>query len=269
MRMREYDVFFRWTCGRDVVNDGTITRLVEELESLRGEPFSTYQPLGVPSSPVAWTEVLREQKLAPLAGGGANQQVRFRLDDGEGKHPVHRLEVQASAHPYTGRYVTTIDVRVAADFLEESRIEEWVARFRRWLETSAAICGHAHDADDDAIQNIASPALLKRGYGVDVQDVDLADNPGRETTRGEHRLAVNWLTWFSAETLEQLPVQELRVDSVEAVKQDDGLWIRLYELPQHPEAPEKRERQRQVRDELKLQEVADRRRRSFGFWQRK
>lgn len=273
MRMRENQVYFRWTAGRDVVDDGTIADLVDSLEMEMGVPFARWRLLGQPDEARAWDGSARHDVLDSRIGVGTNQQLRIRWTAPENPAGIVSLEVQANMHPYTGRYVTSIDLRVGAAVMSEAtRRESWRARFVEWVHDMDALYGHAHDVDDDAIQNAFDPGLLLRGYGVVVEEgVDLADNPGREVSRGEFRYVVNWLSYFGAEMCETLNMasREFAIDGLGVNPVEGGIWFELGASPLDSDAPEQRARQRALRDGLELRALADRTRRTFGFWQRR
>lgn len=271
MRMREHQVFFRWMCGRDVVNDGTLADWLDEVEALIGAPFATWRQLGRPAQTLPWELPARFEQVDSRIGAGANQELRIRWEAAANPAGIASFEVQASMHPYTGRFVTRLDLRVQRDALSDpSALEAWVVRFERWVGNSAALWAHAHDADDDAMQNIFDPGLLKLGYGVEVEaGTDLSQNAGREVSRGEFRYAINWMTRFGAEMAQELRLdeRELAVPGVEFRRDDEGLWLRLAPSPLNPDDESVRSRQRALRDLFEIPALADRTRRTFGFWQ--
>ena len=273
MRMREYQVFFRWMCGRDIVNDGSLVSLVDELESLMERPFARWRALGRPAQELDWTVGARLQTLDSTVGAGRNQELRMRLTAGENCAGVVSLEVQAQMHPYTGRYVTTVDLRVHRDVLVDDEVlGAWGERFAAWVEDGDAIWAHAHDADDDAIQNVFDPNLLRLGYGVELAEgTDLMQNPGREVSRGEFRYVVNWLTWFGPEMCAELRLRErdYAIDGLSVLPLERGYWFSLAPSPLNPDDDEVRARQRALRELLEIPALAERTRRAFGFWQRR
>lgn len=320
MRLREDSVFLRWNAGRDVISDGTFLRWIATLEAIEGRPFASWRALDRSGPALELTPARRQELVVGLADGGTNPQHRFELTM-DAPRRVMRVSFTAGAHPYTGRYVVGVDLRLVGaafgvsapaepagtdtgvasdtgvDPSADVSVEAWVARFRAWMLESAALCGHAHDTDDDAMQNIVSPALLRSGYGVDPETLPEDDRPGRELSRGEHRYAVNWLTWLGPEMASQLDVAALGERSgaasgaavVEHVPVDTSgpaaaahvapgeapaqlgpaVFIRLYDKPSSCAAAEARAVQRAVFDALGIAELARRQQRAFGFWQRK
>lgn len=270
MRMREYQVFLRWTCGRDIIDDATLVDWVDAIEAKMEQPFVQWMPLGTPGQPATWNAAARLDLLDGRIGQGSNQQLRMRLIAAPNPAQIDYFDIQATMHPYTGRYVTSCELRLKQTAFEDAATTAfWTERLQEWASQGAALSAHLHEADDDAIQNVSSAGVLKLGYGIDVESVDVANNPGRETSRGEYRYVVNWLSYFGEEMRNELRQPEIAVEGVTTWEADGGLWIRLSDSPQNPDAPATRERQAAVRDQLGLQALADRQRRAFGFWQKK
>lgn len=272
MRMRENQVFFRWMAGRDIVDDATLADLIDDLEALMGAPFATWRVLGRPAQTLPWSAESRFELVDSRIGTGPNQELRFRLEAKENAAGIVSFEFQATMHPYTGRFVTTSDVRVKADrFVESTAVEAWRDRFQNWVQTADSIWAQAHDVDDDAMQNIFDANLLKFGYGVEVPaGADLSENPGREVSRGEFRYVVNWLTWFGPEMSKAMRVEERNLELVGLTVErlDSGVWLEIADTPLDL-SDAMRERQRWVRNQLEIPALADRTRRTFGFWQKK
>lgn len=275
MRLREYQTYLRWTCGRDIVNDGTLADWVDRLEARMDAPFARWLPLDRPASPSPWHAGVRLDQLDGRCGAGQNQQVRMRLIADENAAGIVHFDVQATMHPYTGRYVAACELRLRQSVFESpTQVLDWVKQLEAWVEEGDVLCAHIHDADDDAIQNTSSVGMLKLGYGIDVDAVDLPNNPGRETSRGELRYVVNWLSFFGAEMLDALHVPDdvwstLAADGIAVRREDKGVWLQLSASPLDPDAPATRARQAQVRELLGIKAFADRQRRAFGYWQKK
>lgn len=275
MRLREYQTYLRWTCGRDVVNDGTLADWVDSLEARMGAPFAAWLPLDRPAVATPWHATVRHDQLDGRCGAGQNQQVRMRLIAPENEAGIVHLDVQATMHPYTGRYVAACELRLReATFEAPGAVDTWTAQLKQWVDQGAALCAHMHNADDDAIQNTSSVGMLKRGYGVEVDAVDLPNNPGRETSRGELRYVINWLTFFGQEMVDALQVSDEMLaaigDAGVAVERTDaGLWLQLTDSPLEPDAAPTRARQGLVRELLGIKAFADRQRGAFGYWQKK
>lgn len=270
MRMREYQVFLRWTCAKDIIDDGTLVEWVDTLEAKMQQPFVQWMPLGQPGAPATWNAMSRLEQLDERMGQGTNQQLRMRLIAAPNPAQIDHFDVQATMHPYTGRYVSACEVRFKQEaFDDQDTVEFWVETLKTWAKEGHALSAHMHQADDDAIQNVSSVGVLKLGYGIEVESVDVASNPGRETSRGEHRYVVNWLSYFGPEMATELRHPEIDVPGVEYEAQGEGFWIRLSESPQNPDDPDIRARQGAVREQLGLQALAKRQQRAFGFWQKK
>lgn len=270
MSMREHQIFLKWTCGRDILDDGTLITWIDSLEDTMEQPFATWRPLGRPGKPHPWNLSARLEQLDSLLGGGTNQELRIRWTANPNDAGIEYLNVQATLHPYTGRYVAACELRLqTAVFQDESTVKYWSDVLQQWAHQGQALSAQLHDADDDAIQNVSNAGLLRLGYGIDVEEVDVAKNPGRETSRGEYRYVVNWLSFYSVDMLRALGYPDVQVDGVQTWEQDEGLWVQLSNSPLQPEQPIVRERQRLVREQLGIEKLAKKQQRSFGFWQKK
>lgn len=270
MSMREYQVFLKWTCSKDVVDNGTLVEWVDILEAKMGMAFARFKPLGSSGRVLDWNAQQRIDNLDGRIGAGLNQQVRIRLIADDNPAGIVYLNIQATLHPYTGRYVAAFELRIRSDVFEDPEtVAYWASLMQRWAEEGGALSAQLHDADDDAIQNVSSAGLLKIGYGIEVDHVDVSKNPGRETSRGEYRYVVNWLSFYGHDMFEALGRPTIDVDGVRTWEQDGGLWVQLSDSPLHPDDKTVRERQRQVREQLAIEALAVRQQRSMGYWQRK
>ncbi len=266
MRMREHTLFVRLATHRDLLDPGIHLDLVRSAEDLTESEFETFRdlvPARMPTHPLAGR---RAEFLDCHVGAGMHQSARFELT-GPPEAPLRRLELHAALHPYSGAYTTFVDLRldVAWALANIAAVDDVV---RHWIEATEPFSVHAHDTDDDAIQNCGNVGMLRRGFGVEVESVDLAANPGREVNRGQFRYCVNWLTHLGPELLAKLdfdasdlpvPVEEI----------GGGMLLKLGPDPGSPELPERREVQATVREVLGFREVGDRDRRLWGYWQRK
>jgi|GEM_PF-6567281 len=270
MSMREHQMFLKWTSGRDILDDGTLITWIDTLEDTMGQAFAQWRPLGRPGKPNPWTLQARLDQLDALVGGGTNQELRIRWIAAPNDAGIAYFNVQATLHPYTGRYVAACELRLETKVFEDSdAVEFWSNLLQQWAHQSEALSAQLHDADDDAIQNVSNAGVLRIGYGIDVDEVDVAKNPGRETSRGEYRYVVNWLSFYNADMRKALGHPTVDVPGVKTWEKDDGLWLQLSESPLHPENPTIRERQRLVREQLGIEKLAQKQQRSFGFWQKK
>lgn len=270
MSMREHQVFLKWTCARDILDDGTLITWIDTLEDAMHQAFETWKPLGKPGKANPWTIEARLEHLDGLVGGGINQELRIRLTAGDNDAGVEYINIQAGLHPYTGRYVTACELRFRREvFADKPTLERWSKTLQRWAKEGEALSAQLHDADDDAIQNVSNAGVLRLGYGIDVESVDVSKNPGRETSRGEYRYVVNWLSFYSQEMCNALGNPDVQVEGVQTWTENDGLWIQLSESPLNPDDDEVRARQRQVREQLGIEKLAKKQQRSFGFWQKK
>lgn len=268
--MREHQTFLKWTCGRDVLDDGTLITWIDALEDTMEQAFAKWQPLGRPGKPNEWNIQARMDHLDSLVGGGINQEFRVRLTAAPNDAGIEYINIQATLHPYTGRYVTACELRLRSDiFTAQAAVEQWSERLQQWAHEGAALSAQMHEADDDAIQNVSNAGVLRLGYGIDVENVDVSKNPGRETSRGEYRYVVNWLSFYSEDMLKALGHPAIEVEGVVTWEKDAGLWVKLSDSPQNPTDPTVRERQRLVREQLGIEKLAKKQQRSFGFWQKK
>lgn len=268
--MRERQTFLKWTCGRDVLDDGTLITWIDALEDEMEQAFAQWKFLGRPGKPNPWTIESRMDQLDALVGGGINQEFRVRLTAAPNDVGIEYINIQATLHPYTGRYVTACELRLRNDiFTEQAAVEQWSERLQQWAHEGAALSAQMHEADDDAIQNVSNAGVLRLGYGIDFENVDVSKNPGRETSRGEYRYVVNWLSFYSEDMLKALGNPTIEVNGVTTWEKDAGLWVKLSDSPQNPDDPIVRERQRLVRAQLGIEKLAKKQQRSFGFWQKK
>ncbi|MBH23835.1 MAG: hypothetical protein CMH57_05070 [Myxococcales bacterium] len=299
MSLRENTIYIRLSSYHDLIDDATHVEILHRLDAWNRGPFQHYQNLQMRGRPKALTAEVLLNELHGMVGQGLHRATRFKLWRDEGA-PVRSFEVFAGAHPYTGVFHTQIDIRVERSWFERNPTVA-PERCRRMMIALTRLThpfqGHAHDTDDNSIQNIDNPNLLRRGFGVESDEpIELADNPGRETSRGERRYVVNWLTLMGPELIEQVGLERVRsapawqVDELdvdpearklpgvviaermgsEEPQEEPQRWILLQTAPTplEPEAPERREAQRQVREHLGFHERA-RRDRMMGYWQRK
>jgi hypothetical protein len=294
--LSEDTVYLRLSTFHDLVDDATFLEILQLLDEWNRHPFDTYTDLAMRGRARPVTPELLLDELHDRVGAGLHQIVRFRLDVGQG--PVASYEFMAGAHPYTGVFHTSLDIRVRGPWVR--RNPEMGPRLlkRRFLELvhlTHPFQGHVHDTDDNSIQNVGDPGLLKRGFGVEVEGrVELASNPGRELSRGEYRYAVNWLTLFGPALLERVTleaVQSVPVATVEQIPVDFGArstpgqhvaermgatfperpttwWLVQLGPTPTPFEPQ-REAQRGVRSHLRYAELAESERWPLGYWQKK
>jgi hypothetical protein len=265
MRLAEHTLFVRLLTREDVATTGVLAAWCDELDvwaaprwvgvldrvEVRGEE----RPVGG-ATRGAFDDVL---------GSACNLRYRrvLRAEDGF----VRSLDLHASSHPYSGAHVTWLDLRLHRDAIpaghDPLELDTW---FTRTVTGLSPLWAHMHDRDDDAIQNCDSPSLLRLGFGVEVDTIDLASNPGREWNRGEVRLAANWRTWYADEVVDRLrPFAH-----PEWLERGSALaGGKLWSLPGSALAPTDRDAQRLLRDGLGLPEAAAKDRWTLGFWQRK
>lgn len=297
MKLRENSLYMRFSTHHDVVDDATHVELLERLQEWNGRPFALYQNLGDKGRPRELTAQLLLDELHSRVGEGLHGKLRFRVWSETGT-PIRSFEFNAGAHPYSGRFVTMVDIRYEREWMERNRKispDNFVERFEEVASLLHPFQGHAHDTDDNSIQNIGSASLLRRGYGLEVTEpIDLASNPGREVSRAGHRYVVNWLTLFGPEMVEHLGPQrfedlpgelrELDIDPNarktlgEQVAEEMGdhrektgkwLLLRLAHDPLSFDDPEIRGKQKTIKERLQLEKIAADERWPWGYWQSK
>jgi len=299
--LKEDSIYLKLSTTHDLVYDATHVLLLDQLDDWNTGAFETFQDLAISSRPRPLTLDLLMEKLHSPVGVNIHQPLRFKMWRGRGT-PVRSLEFHAGAHPYTGIFHTQVDIRIERDWVARNpeaapRILE--RRFKDLARLIHPFQGHVHDTDDNSIQNIGNPRLIKRGFDVDVQGpIALEDNPGRELSRGEFRYCVNWLTLFGPEMLKNLGqervetapaarVEELDIDPVArkrpaevvAERMSGTCATELRDAPQRwhllslggsPLQTSKfRPIQRAVREHLGLKKLAKDQRYMLGYWQKK
>lgn len=297
MTLREETFYLRLSTYQDLIDDATHLELLERLQELNHGPFQHYQDVLARGRPKPVTGELLMERLHRMVGEGLHQVARFRLWS-QGAPVVRSFELNAHAHPYSGRFVTQVDIRLERSWLARNRrpaLERTSRLFEELVQMTTPFQGHVHDTDDNSIQNIGQASLLRNGYGLEVQDdVELASNPGREISRGELRYCVNWLTALGPELIERLGgagvVETAPASTVRALDVDwearpvlrgtladrdrddrpEPRWL-LLALDGDPLEPDGAMRQAQglVREHLGLARLAHAERYNLGYWQRK
>jgi hypothetical protein len=269
MRLRTNQVFMRFSwAGNVLARDGHF-ELIEEAEELVGSDFDLIANIARQTGyrertferEAEWIPTFPDDEAHPILHVGLKR---------EGDEPAEQMSIFAGPHPYTGRYVVQYELLLDRErFEDDAFTERCVELFKDYASKWDPICGHMHDADDNSIQNTASASMLKLGFGVEVDEVNLAENPGREVSRGEFRFAVNWLSFFGEEMVARLE-RYMDDDPPEQVEKfASGWFIRLYDSPFNPAGDDHRERQREIRKSLAMKEATAENARAFGFWQRK
>ena len=206
MSLRDSSVYIRLSSYQDWVHGAEIVELLSQLDEWNQGPFELFCDELRRGRPKAVTGPLLLDAVHSLVGGGLHQIVRFRLSKSKGR-PVRSVTFAAGAHPYSGVFVSQLDVRVERDWVErngEAAARKLERTLRTWVPLLRPFQAHVHDTDDNSVQNIGSTGLLERGYGVKVDSVDLASNPGRERVLGEKRFCVNWLTLLGPALIDAL-----------------------------------------------------------------
>lgn len=271
MRLCENAVYVKITTAEDVLDDGTVQTLLEQAGLVAGGTPTRFRDL-VRRSP----ERTAEEGIAALEegrGAGLHQSARFRFE-GDPDGPLRSLEVHAMAHPYTGEHVTQIEFRWSRSVLENPEQRERLAAFvREAIRRTRPLHAHAHDVDDNAMQLVDSPGLLRMGYGREPDELGASDRPGREISRGTWRLVPNWMTYIGPPLIEALdeagdgPIEPGELPPHDSIA---GGWLfTLKADPATPCEPRFRDAQRALRTTLRFDELARRTGRNLGYWARR
>lgn len=267
--MREHSIFFKLLTRTDLLASGKLIELLDEFETFAGQRFDTFQDTSARGTRPELLDEDRRQ-VVELMRVGMHLTCRFELKASNGSS---RCSVNAGLHPYTGVYVVQLEARIDSGRFQDSvTCDAALEMIKRWIEVANPISVHAHDADDNSIQNSDSVGMLKLGYGVEVESVNLSSNPGRELSRGHFRMAANWLTWLGPEFLAILPgtaTSSLDVPIAEDCWWCDGRLFRLYGSPLDASLLQNREIQARVKNSLGFVDAAAEQQRSLGYWQRK
>lgn len=258
-------MYIKLVTYEDVLDAGRHLEAIATLEALTGEVFVRYRDLSGTRMPFEPLEGNREALLGAHVGAGFHQTARFRVEsDGPA---LRSLELNAGLHPYSGVYTTLLEARLDARFVA-SRRAAFVALFDDWVARLTPITAHAHDCDDDALQNIANPRLAELGYGR-AMPAEPERRPGREAVRGQFRYATTWLSHYGREALAVLgePGADLGEFDVREVR--DGVTIRLVDDPSSVSEEQLRALQVKLRAALALDAMVARDRRNYAYWKKK
>lgn len=269
MRLRENTIFVKLSTRKDLLDDGTFRIMLDGIEALAGSRFHTVQDLVRPRARVHAVGGPDRLWLSEYESVGFHQRARFRL---EGDHDrLHWLEFNAAQHPYSGVFVSMVDLRISSELLADSaQVDGFVRLVRAFIKKTKPISLNAHDTDDHGIQNCDNPGMLKLGYGIEVDSVSLARNPGREWSRGEFRYCANWLTYLGAEMLDKLaPFVDSEAEEPAHEAISGGKLYRLYDSPLSSDADESRNAQEELIQFAGFQRAADKEKWTHGYWQRK
>lgn len=269
MRLRTDQVFMRFSWAGNVLAQGGHHQLIDDAQRALNVRFSQIKNVARRTDFRELTAERKAEWLPDFMADEAHPILNVSLRAEANEHPA-QMTIFAGPHPYTGRYVVQYELLMPREAFESASAHDtWVRLFRSYAERWGAICGHMHDADDNSIQNTASAGMLKLGFGVEVDEVNLAENPGREVSRGEFRFAINWLNYFGPEMVARL-TRFMDDEPPELVEElGDGWFIRLADGPLSADADEVRQVQRFLRGSLAIQAATEENARAFGFWQRK
>lgn len=269
MRLREPSVFMKLSTHADVLDNGAIFQLLESISALTGLLWETSIDLLERDARVrSWSDVA-EMLSFEWVGQGTNRRFRRRwtAPAAEGKFGEW-LEVHASSHPYSGVFVTQIELRLARErFGDHQFTSRFVAWADGWCSRLAPIDAHAHETDDHAIQNCALPALLSAGFGINADSLG-EDRPGREVSRGECRYCATWWSFAGAQVLERLGQPDLTQLPGDVLHAGGGVRVLLGADPLNLDESF-RSGQRHLADALGFAEAARKDRWTLGFWQKK
>ncbi|MFT6629463.1 MAG: hypothetical protein ACJA1R_002740, partial [Flavobacteriales bacterium] len=236
--------------------------LVRDVEAFTGAGFESFTDLVAPRARAVALAGARAELIDAHTGAGFHQSARWRLDAPNGQ----RCEFGAGLHPYSGVYVTNVDVRIP-NTLVEGRHDALAELLREWVRGTAPLSLHAHDADDNAIQNCESETMLRLGYGVEEALGPVAERPGREFNRGQFRYVANWVTFMGEEAVTLLEEAELCEWGESTEIFEGGRWARLSDEPTAFDTI--RSGQRALVEQAGFDKLVARDRRVWGYWQRK
>lgn len=298
--LREDTIYLKFSTYHGLMHDATFLEVLELLHTWARRPFAWLQEVEHRGRPRPLTPDLMMSALHRRVGQGIHQAARLKLWNEPGC-PVRSCEILAGGHPYSGAFHTQLEIRLERAWAQQQPQRAAQVIKRRFIDLARLLHpfqGHAHDTDDNSIQNIDKPGLLRRGFGLeDVPDtIDLAANPGRELSRREYRYVVNWLTLVgpglldhlgpqvvqsapatSVERLDidpdarQLPAEEVarRMGEAPAPLRKEWWLLQVGETPLEAAQPQVRQVQADVRQHLGLAALADKERWEMGYWQRK
>ena len=269
MRLRESSFFIKLSSHMDVLDDGTIFALLQSIETLAGLRWDNSLDLLERDARVRpWDEVADTLSLEWL-GQGTNRRFRRRWTASASAGGFAEwLEVNAASHPYSGVFVTQVELRLARErFVDPTFASRFVVWADTWCARLAPVDAHAHETDDHAIQNCSLPALLEAGFGVNVESLG-EDRPGREVSRGEYRYCATWWSFTGARVLERLGYPDLANLPGEVLRLDEGVRVVLSPEPLRLDES-LRSAQRELAQVLGFAEAARKDRWTLGFWQKK
>ncbi len=298
--LREETIYLKYSTKHGLLHDATFLEVLDLIHTWQGGLMATWQDLLIRGKPRALTPLLLMEELDRRVGQGLHQQIRVKLMGAPGG-VVRSVELHAGAHPYAGAFVTQLDIRLDRQWFvrnPERAPEVTRRRFVQIADLLHPFQAHAHDTDDNAIQNTDNLGLLKRGFDLDIEGpIDLANNPGRELSRAQFRYVVNWLTLLGPDLLDRLghdkalsapatQVETLDIDPTTRQSLSQALRERLGAEPETQETPtwvllrvgdspldaaiaEVRQTQAAVRAHLEMAKLAEKERWGLGYWQRK
>ena len=262
--LRENTVFLRLLTYEEILDDGRYLSLIHSAEDFLDDVFTSFENISLRMRPIEVSS-LKESQVGQFVGRGFHQAARFMLFAKQSS-----LELNAMGHPYSGNHVTLVEWKIPNETLKDKRfVSKFVALFQDWISKTKAIWAYAHDADDNTIQNVSSKMILSRGFGVQVDQLDLAKNPGREYNLAEFRYAANWLTYVGPTMLDRLEatISTTKTLSFQTIMQ--GRLYQLYEMPHKYDEISARSKQIQLIEELGVKKLTEKEQWRFGYWQRK
>ncbi len=269
MRLREPSFFIKLSSHADLLDTGTIFGLLQSIEELADLNWdSTLDLLERDARSRRWADVA-DVLSSEWLGQGTNRRFRRRWMAATAVGGfLEWLEVNASSHPYSGVFVTQIELRLARErFLDVAFPQRFVSWADRWCIELAPVDAHAHETDDHAIQNCSLPALLGAGFGVDAESLG-EDRPGREVSRGEYRYCATWWSFLGEPVLERLSQPNLEHLPGDVRRVQHGVRVQLTQSPLLFDEP-LRAAQRELAEALGFAEAARKDRWTLGFWQKK
>jgi hypothetical protein len=281
LNLLEHTVYLRLSSAADLLNDGRILAAIDTLSQTLQTPFSFTQDLGSHRRDLPLSPSPGLSPLFTLQNRGIHPTTKLKILSTASPENTPHIELTAGIHPYSGKYRVSLDLRLQKSWFAQ---QDAPARFAQMVQNLVLICDpfvvHAHDTDDNTVQNISDPGLLKRAFSANTDDtLPLAERPGREINLGEMRYAVNWITVLGAEQVQTLqslsddpddPLDISKTPAQDVFPLANGRWwVRLYNSPLDAHTPLSRSTQLAVFLHWHLPLLARRQGPSLGYWDRK
>ena len=272
MDLREHTIALRLSTWRDLLDDRTAAQLIDNIEALTERPFSSSQDLGSsrrqhPGRPRDGRIVLHD-----YLERGLNLCAKIRLFSANPEDPTGQqvLTLRAGGHPYTGRFRTALDLRLPKQLFEAPAfVQAFIELVENWSIQLCPFQAHAHDTDDTNAQNMASPHLLKAGFGIELDEANRDQRPpGLEVSRGELRYHASWLTVLGPEHCDELGIEAIQSFPCSKRQLAPKLWLlQLFHSPLQID-DNARGAQRLFWDHFDIETLVREKGWAMGYWHR-